>query len=430
MTAFAPGPRPALDDIPGSLIREVSEAGRDIPGLIRLFFGEPDTVTPPFIREAAKAALDAGHTFYAPNPGIAPLREAIARYLARNGRPVVPERVAATASGVNALMLVAQALLDPGDRVTIPMPAWPNMDGIARVMGARVAPVPLRIANGAWRIDMDELLAAVTPATRLLFLNSPGNPTGWTLSAAEQRVILDHCRCTGTWILADDVYERLYFAGDAAPSFLQVADPQDRVVSVNSFSKSWSMTGWRLGWIVAPPALMDSIAKLNEFNMSSAATFVQHAGVAALDHGDDFIAQTRLRHRAARDLALDILGDVPGVTAPRPDGAMYLFLRIAGCTDSLALAKSLLTDAGVGLAPGAAFGTGGEGHLRLCFAQSEERLRMACTRLAGALIARRPSRAEALHIKNNNTVTSEPCRGAIRLRGRRPGLPPGEARGG
>jgi len=385
MTPHTTGPRPALDAIEGSLIREVSEAGRNIPGLIRLFFGEPDTVTPAFIRDAAKAALDAGHTFYAPNPGIAPLREAIARYLTRNGRPVEAPQVAVTASGVNALMLVVQALLDPGDRVVIPMPAWPNMDGIARVLGARVAPLPLRIANGVWRVDLDELVAAVTPDTRLLFLNSPGNPTGWTLTAEEQRVILDHCRRTGTWILADDVYERLYFAGDAAPSFLSIATPQDRVVSVNSFSKSWSMTGWRLGWIVAPPALMDSLAKLNEFNMSSAPTFVQHAGVVALDEGDAFIAETQARYRAARDLAHGILGAVPGVTAPRPEGAMYLFLKVAGCTDSVALAKSLLHSAGVGLAPGAAFGAGGEGHLRLCFAQSEDRLRTACTRLAQSL---------------------------------------------
>lgn len=385
MTHFPTGPRAALDDIPGSLIREVSEAGRGIPGLIRLFFGEPDTVTPAFIREAAKAALDAGETFYAPNPGIAPLRAAVARYLTRNGRPVGPERVSVTASGVNALMLVAQALLDPGDRVVIPMPAWPNMDGIARVMGAQVTPLPLRIANGVWRVDMDELLAAVTPATRLLFLNSPGNPTGWTLTAEEQRIILDHCRRTGTWILADDVYERLYFAGDAAPSFLSIATAEDRVVSVNSFSKAWSMTGWRLGWIVAPPALMESIAKLNEFNMSSAPTFVQHAGVVALDQGDGFIAETQARYRACRDIALDILGAVPGVTAPRPEGAMYLFLKVAGCTDSVGLAKSLLHTAGVGMAPGAAFGAGGEGHLRLCFAQTEERLRTACERLAAAL---------------------------------------------
>ena len=388
MTIHATGPRPALDAIEGSLIREVSEEGRKVPGLIRLFFGEPDTVTPAFIREAAKAALDAGETFYAPNPGIAPLREAISRYLTRNARPVPPGRVAVTASGVNALMLVAQALLDPGDEVVIPMPAWPNMDGIARVMGARVTPLPIGILNGAWRVDLDELLATVTPATRMLFLNSPGNPTGWTLTAEEQRAILDHCRRTGTWILSDDVYERLYFAGDAAPSFLSIATEEDRVVSTNSFSKSWAMTGWRLGWIVAPPALMDSLAKLNEFNMSSAATFVQHAGVAALDHGDGFIAETQARYRACRDLALEILGAVPGVSAPRPDGAMYLFLKVAGCADSVALAKSLLHSAGVGLAPGAAFGAGGEGHLRLCFAQSEQRLRTACTRVAEALAAR------------------------------------------
>jgi len=385
---FEPTPRPALAEIPGSLIREVSEVGRYMQDVIPLWFGEPDTVTPDFVREAAKAALDDGKTFYAPNPGIPPLREAIAAYLKRNNRPVGTSRVAVTASGVNALMLVAQALLSPGDRVVIPSPAWPNMDGIARVMGAEVTDMPLRLMNGIWRADLDELLAAITPETKLLFLNSPGNPTGWTLTSAEQRAILDKCRQTGTWILSDDVYERLYFAGDAAPSFLEIADEQDRVVSVNSFSKSWAMTGWRLGWIVAPPALMDAIGKLNEFNMSSAPTFIQHAGVVALDKGDAFIAETRARYLKARDIAHAALSAVPGITAPRPDGAMYLFLKVEGCTDSLALAKSLLHSARVGIAPGAAFGAGGEGHLRLCFAQSEARIREASTRLAEALSKR------------------------------------------
>jgi aspartate/methionine/tyrosine aminotransferase len=385
---FEPTPRPALAEIPGSLIREVSEVGRYMQDVIPLWFGEPDTVTPDFVREAAKLALDEGKTFYAPNPGIPPLREAIASYLTRNHRNVGTARVAVTASGVNALMLVAQALLSPGDRVVIPTPAWPNMDGIARVMGAEVTDMPLRLMNGIWRADLDELLAAITPETKLLFLNSPGNPTGWTLTAEEQRAILAKCRQTGTWILADDVYERLYFAGDAAPSFLEIADEQDRVVSVNSFSKSWAMTGWRLGWIVAPPALMDAIGKLNEFNMSSAPTFIQHAGVVALDKGDAFIAETRARYLKARDIAHAALSAVPGITAPRPDGAMYLFLKVEGCTDSLALAKSLLHSARVGIAPGAAFGAGGEGHLRLCFAQSEARIREASARLAEALSQR------------------------------------------
>jgi aspartate/methionine/tyrosine aminotransferase len=385
---FEPTPRPALAEIPGSLIREVSEVGRYMPDVIPLWFGEPDTVTPDFVREAAKLALDEGKTFYAPNPGIPPLREAIASYLQRNNRNVGTSRIAVTASGVNALMLVAQALLSPADRVVIPAPAWPNMDGIARVMGAEVTDMPLRLMNGIWRADLDELLAAITPETKLLFLNSPGNPTGWTLTAEEQRAILAKCRQTGTWILSDDVYERLYFAGDAAPSFLEIADEQDRVVSVNSFSKSWAMTGWRLGWIVAPPALMDAIGKLNEFNMSSAPTFIQHAGVVALDKGDAFIAETRARYLKARDIAHAALSAVPGVTAPRPDGAMYLFLKVEGCTDSLALAKSLLHSARVGIAPGAAFGAGGEGHLRLCFAQSEARIREASGRLAEALSKR------------------------------------------
>lgn len=382
------GPRAAVAGLAASRIREVAEAGRGIEGIIPLWFGEPDVVTPEFIRDAAKRGLDEGRTFYAPNLGTDPLREAIARYLTRLDRPVDAGRVCVTASGVNALMLIGQALLAPGDRIVIPQPVWPNMEGIARVLGAEVAPVPLGLSNGRWSIDLDALFAAVTPATRLLLLNAPGNPTGWMLTEAEQRAILDHCRRTGTWILADDVYDRLTYDLPAAPSFLAIATPEDRVISVNSFSKSWAMTGWRLGWIAAPPALMEALAKLTEFNMSSVPGFVQQAGIAALEEGEGFVAETVARYRRARDLAQGMLAGVPGLVVPVPEGAMYLFLKVEGCTDSLALAKSLLRSARVGLAPGSAFGLGGEGHLRLCFAQSEPLLAEACSRLAQALLHR------------------------------------------
>ena len=375
--------RTDVEALPGSLIREVAQEGFGLPDVIPLWFGEPDSVTPGFIRDAAKRALDAGETFYVSNYGIPGLREAIARYQTGLGRGSSPDRVCVTSSGVNAILLACQTLLSPGDRVVMPTPHWPNLAGIPAVVGATLATVPLRLEDGLWRIDLDELLAALTPATRAVILNSPGNPTGWMLDRAELEVLLRHCRRHGIWILSDDVYERVVFGQRAAPVLLEFADPDDRVVSINSFSKSWAMTGWRLGWLTAPAALMPALGKLNEFNTSCAPAFIQQAGIAALDQGEPFIAETIGRYRQRRDLAAELLGAIPGVSVPRPEGGMYSFFSVAGCTDTLALAKSLLRQARVGLAPGRAFGPVGEGCLRLCFAVEEQRLREACGRIAG-----------------------------------------------
>ncbi len=383
---FPPLPRDAMHELEGSLIRAVSAEGAAVPDLIPLWFGEPDAVTPGFIRDAAKRALDDGQTFYNSNYGIDPLRRAITRYQAGLGRGGAFERICVTASGVNAIMLACQALLDPGDRVVLPEPHWPNLTGIPRVLGASVTTVPLRLQDGAgWSIDMDALLAALSPGTRMVILNAPANPTGWMLSRAQQQVLLAHCRRHGIWILADDVYERVVFEQRVAPSFLDIAEPEDRVVGINSFSKSWSMTGWRLGWITAPASLMPTLGKISEFNMSCAPPFVQLAGVAALEQGEAFIAATMARYREMRDLACERLGAIPGVSVPVPHGAMYCFFAVAGCTDSVALARRLLHEARVGLAPGRAFGASGEGCLRLCFAVGRERLQAACERIANGL---------------------------------------------
>ena len=371
-----------VEALPGSLIREVAQEGFGLADVIPLWFGEPDSVTPAFIRDAAKRALDGGETFYVSNYGIPALREAIARYQAGLGRTASPDRICIASSGVNAILLACQTLLSPGDRVVLPTPHWPNLAGIPAVVGASVATVPLRLEAGQWRIDLEELLAALTPGTRAVILNSPGNPTGWMLGRAEQEAVLQHCRRHGIWILADDVYERVVFGRRAAPVLLEFADPDDRIVSINSFSKSWAMTGWRLGWLTAPAALMPALGKLNEFNTSCAPAFIQHAGIAALEQGEPFIVETINRYRDRRDLAVELLGAIPGAIVPCPDGAMYSFFSVAGCTDSLGLAKSLLRQARVGLAPGRAFGPAGEGCLRLCFAVGEDRLREACGRIA------------------------------------------------
>ncbi len=391
--AHAPHARAAMEGLDGSLIRAVSSEGAGLSGVIPLWFGEPDEVTPGFIRDAAKRALDEGQTFYNSNFGIDPLRAAITTYQSGLGRGSAFERICVTASGVNAVMLVCQALLDPGDRVVLPEPYWPNLAGIPRVLGAEIVTVPLSLGAGsawldagaAWSIDMDALLAALTPGTRMVILNAPANPTGWMLSRADQEILLAHCRRHGIWILADDVYERLVYDGQASPSFLDIADPEDRVVGINSFSKSWAMTGWRLGWITAPVALMAALGKLSEFNVSCSPPFIQAAGIVALEQGEAFVAATALRYRQMRDLACARLGAIPGVSVPVPGGAMYCFFAVSGCNDSVALARALLHQARVGLAPGRAFGATGEGCLRLCFAVGRDRLEEACARIADHL---------------------------------------------
>ena len=386
-------PRPLarlnIQNLGASRIREVANAGIGLPDVLPFWFGEPDQVTPQFIRDAAKEALDAGDTFYTHNFGIAPLRETIAGYMSSLHRPVDPGRVAVTSAGVSALMLMAQLIINPGDRVVAVTPLWPNLVEIPKILSAEVTQVPLRF-GATWELDVQQLLDALTPGTRALLLNSPNNPTGWVITREQQEVILAHCRRHGIWILADDVYERLvYEEGEGrracAPSFLDLATPEDRIVSAHSFSKSWLMTGWRLGWLVAPQPLMADLGKLIEYNTSCAPGFVQRAGIVAIERGDEIIAGTVERYRAARDFLHASLNRLPGVTAPRSKGAMYLFFRIAGMRDSLDTCKRLVREAGLGLAPGSAFGPEGEGYIRWCFAGAPERLEEGVRRLQGFL---------------------------------------------
>ena len=383
--------RPAVLALRNSRIREVANAGMGRPDVLPFWFGEPDEVTPEFIRRAAADALAAGDTFYTQNLGIPELREALAAYGSRLHRPVDVASVAVTSSGMSALMLATEALVGPGDRTVIVTPMWPNLVEIPRIMGAEAVTFPLRFTPQGWRLDLDGLLAALRPGTRLLYLNSPNNPTGWTVDRASQRAILDHCRRHGIWILADDAYERLHYGsggddhGSVAPSFLDLAEPEDRVVATNTFSKSWLMTGFRLGWLVAPPPLVEEIGKLIEYNTSCAPGFVQRAGLAAVREGEPVVARTVARFRRARDHLVQGLNALPGVQAALPDGAMYAFFRVDGMADSLAFCKRLVTEEGLGLAPGIAFGPEGEGFLRWCFAAEPARLDEGLARLARGL---------------------------------------------
>ena len=376
--------RQAIADLPASKIREVANAAIGHEDVLAFWFGESDEPTPAFIREAAARSIADGETFYSHNLGLPELREALCRYTGGIHPPVGVERISVTSSGVNALMLTMQALVGSGDEVVAVVPVWPNLTAQPAILGARVVRHPLRFRNGQWALDLDALRREVTSRTRVLLVNSPNNPTGWTLTRAEQQALLAHCRSTGTWIVADEVYERIHFDAEAtcAPSFLDIAGADDRLVVVHSFSKSFLMTGWRLGWLVHPPSLGPTLGKLIEFNTSCAPVFVQRAALAALAGAEEFVPRLIGRLKACRDILLPRLKALPGVTCAVPSGGLYAFFAIEGHDDSLSLAKRLVSQAGLGLAPGAAFGAEGEGWLRWCFASRDPaRLVEGATRL-------------------------------------------------
>lgn len=383
---FAAEPRREVQDLRMSKIREVANAGLGRDDVLAFWFGESDQPTPAFIREAAAAALAEGRTYYTHNLGRPDLREALSAYLTRlHATPIGADRIAVTSAGVSALMLAAQLVVSPGDRVVVVGPIWPNVAEIPKILSAQVEVVALEPAQGRWRLDLDRLLDALTPDTRMLVINSPNNPTGWMLAEEDRAAILARCRQHGIWLVCDDVYERLTFDRPSAPSFLPLAEPGDRVIGTNSFSKAWRMTGWRLGWVVAPPTLMDALGVLIEYNTSCAPDFVQAGALAAVRQGDTLVEEIRAELAGARDQVLAGLRAIPGVEAPRPDGGFYAFFRLASCEDSVDLAKRLIAEAGLGLAPGAAFGPEGEGWLRWCFAARPEKNAAGLERLAGFL---------------------------------------------
>lgn len=377
--------RQAVINLEESMIRQVANAGMGRGDVLKFWFGESDEVTPQFIRDAAVASMQLGETFYAHNLGLPELREAIAGYAqglrVQGATNIGADRIAVTSGGVNALMLAVQALVNSGDEVVVVTPVWPNLTGQPAIMGGVVRSVSLRPVAGQWQLDMDELLAAVTSKTRLLTLNAPNNPTGWTLSRAEQETILAHCRKTGTWILADEVYERLYYeptVNGCAPSFLDIAAADDRLIVVNSFSKSFLMTGWRLGWLVMPPAMTLQMGKLIEFNTSCSPVFIQRAGLAAIDRTLEVTPRVVAHLKRCRDTLIPQLQALRGVQVAPAKGGMYAFFRLDDQTrfgDSLHVAKRLVLEAGLGLAPGNAFmvspGPEAQGWLRWCFASED-----------------------------------------------------------
>ena len=373
--------------LPESGIVEVMNYGRSRPGMIPLWAGEGDVPTPGFICEAAAAALHAGETFYTWQRGLPELRAAIARYMAGTyAIPENPDRYFVTGSGMQAIHIALAMAVGAGDEVIIPSPSWPNAAAAAQKAGARPVFVPFTYDSNGFSLDHDRLAAAVTPRTRAIFLNTPANPTGFVATREDLVAVLALARRHGLWIIADEIYGRFYYgAAPRAPSFHDVMEEDDHILFVQTFSKNWAMTGWRVGWIEAHPRFGQIIENLIQYSTSGVAAFMQRGAVAALEQGEAFVADQIARARAGRDLVGDALIGTGRVDLVKPPGAFYLFFRIDGRPDVRSLGLTLVDEANVGLAPGTAFGPGGEGFMRLCFARGEAQLAEASRRLVAWL---------------------------------------------
>jgi len=365
----------------GSLIREVSKDAMEKPGLIPLWFGEGIRTAPPAVVAAAHQAIDEGYQYYASSLGRQELRAAIAKYVSRlRGIAIDAERICVTASGNSAIQMAMQLIVDPGDNVVFAVPLWPNAADMVQHLNGEVRRVALAHDDRGWSLDLDRLFAACDARTKAIFLNSPGNPTGWLATADELKAVVEFCRKRGIWAIGDDVYERIVYEGERSPSLLDFAGPDDPVMIVNSFSKGWCMTGWRLGWLVAPAAVVDTLGKIVEFNTSGATTFVQRAGLVALEQ-EEFVKTIRAEYAQARDIAFQRLSAMGRVRLTRPKAAFYAFFKVDGMADSVDMCKRFVREANVGLAPGRAFGPEGEGHIRLCFATDPAKLSEALDRI-------------------------------------------------
>lgn len=396
MSAISPPPsatplsslsiRPNALAAPSSGIVEVFDYGRNKAGLMPLWVGEGDLPTPAFIAEAASLSLAAGETFYTYQAGIPSLREAIAGYLSgMYAQPVSPDRIYVTSGGMHALQIAVTLTAGAGDEVLIPSPAWPNFIGALSVSGATPREVAMRFGNRGWHLDVEDIARAVTPRTRALIINSPANPTGWTATQDELRAMLDLARKHDLWIIADEIYGRFYFDGPRAPSFRDVMKADDKVMFVQTMSKNWAMTGWRIGWLEAPEALGQTIVNLIQYSSSGTAVFTQRAAEAAIAGGESFIVEQVERARRNREVLLEAFAREPRFRIAEPQGAFYLFFGVEGVTDTRKLAFHLIDEANVGLAPGTAFGAGGEGYLRLCYLRKTEDIEEVARRLVRAV---------------------------------------------
>ena len=393
MTMPTPTPSTIALGVPDSGIVDIMNYGRRRGNVMPLWAGEGDLTTPAFIREAASKSLVDGETFYTWQRGLPELRQALADYTNRlTGQALDAERFCVTGSGMQAIQIALQLVLDPGDNIIIPSPAWPNIVAASGVRQANVIDSAMPFVDGRFVLDMQAIEdAARDPKTRAIFINSPSNPTGWVADLETLQAVHALAEQHNLWIIADEIYSRFVF-GDAAlpgtdpkraPSFKDVAPLSPRIIYVNTMSKNWAMTGWRVGWIEAPVELAQRVENFIQYSTSGVAAFMQRAAIAALNEGDWFIDEQVARATANRDLLVETFAPLNRLQVSAPDGAFYLFFKVVGETDTRSLARRLVDEVGVGLAPGTAFGPGGEQFLRMCFARDPEHIADVANRIAG-----------------------------------------------
>ena len=385
--------RPEMLSFRPNAIAQVAVARLGDPTVIPLWFGETDLVTPAFIRDAAKQALDDGQTFYVTPGGLPRFKTAIQNFTTR-WYGVTPEldRIWVPGAAMLCILTALQTCVQKGEEVVVLGPMWPNISQAVEAVGGTPRYVRLDhdAAKGEWSLDLGKIEAAIGPQTKALFIGSPGNPTGWVISDEEIEAVLEISRRKGVAVISDEVYSVLYYEAKRAPSFVTHASEDDNVFIINSFSKAWAMTGWRMGWLVAPKRLAPAMAQLSVSNNTGTTVFAQYGGIAALDHGDAFIAEMVERCRRGRDIVGDFVRGQNRLNWVEPKGAFYAYVHVEGLKDSIGFAKNMLATTGVGVAPGAAFTCGtdaDESYLRLCFAQDPKRLSEALDRMGSALRA-------------------------------------------
>lgn len=382
-TGIDNGPTPAssiASSMPVSRIREIMELAWKDPETVHLEVGEPDFPTPEHVVEAAYEAARAGHTRYAPNAGLPELREALAeKVTTRNGYEAHPDQVVVTQGGVQALYSTLLALLEPGDEVLLPDPAWPDFRMIAHLLAARAVPYPL-VAEGDFLPRVEDLERLVSPRTRAVLVNSPSNPLGAVVPRVLVQELLAFARGRGLWFISDEVYDEVVF-DDTFVSAGAVAEPGDRLVSIYSFSKVYAMTGWRVGYLVAPPEMAGLLTGMQEPIISCVNTPAQMAALAAVSGPQDVVREMRDAYQTRRDELLDTL-ERGGLPSSRPSGAFYVWVDVSEAgLPSMKLAQSLIEHERVAVAPGSAFGDLGEGYVRLSLASSKEDLLEGASRL-------------------------------------------------
>ena len=393
----SPSFAPSAKRVPASRIRALADAAFGMEDVLFLQFGESTLPTPPYVIEAVNQAAQEGWTFYSANQGLPSLRAAIIQQIAKLHQvDIDPSEIQVNSGGVQALNLAIKCVIDPGDEAIVLSPNWPNGSAMVEMFGGRAVEVPMARAGQRFTPDREALEAALTPRTRLLLYASPSNPLGWTATVAEQKMLLEFARQHGLWLLTDEVYERIFYGrhgtadgeqsgpagvGRLAPSILQLCSREDAVIVVNSFSKTYRMTGWRLGWMVGRADFIEKAAQLNEFIVSHAPTMIQRGGEAAIAHGEDDIAAMVEEFQERRDFSAEMLRGVSGVNLPEPEGAFYLFPQLEGIEDSFQFAMELLRETHVAVAPGNAFGNGGEGSIRICYAPGMDVLKPAMERI-------------------------------------------------